>query len=163
MENTLSARGIDVSVASKHRSTSTVGACDTILVRIRAGRVIAPADRDMVDLVDRVRVWVVCAANALAQELVPEVVAHPDEGPLHLMISGRLICDLVLVARPKDILAVDRHPRLVDVVPVRTPLQIPLIRPRAVDNVGVNGIVGAAASGSNYNSLVLPRAGLQRR
>lgn len=145
VEHPLSTRSVDVPMASEHDGTSTTGAGNTTFIHVRTGGVITSTDRDMVDLVDRVRVRVVRAADASAQKLVPEVVAFPDEGPLHLMVSRRLVRDLVLVAGSEDVLAVDGHPCLVDVVPVGAPLQIPLISARAVDDVGVDGIVWAAA------------------
>lgn len=143
-EDSLSARGVDVPVASEHGRTSAVGARNAILVHVRTGGVVAPADGDVVDLVDRVGIRVVRAADAAAQELVPEVVALPDEGALHLVVPRGLVPDLALVARPEDVLAVDGYPRLVDVVPVGAPLQVPLVGARSVDDVGIDGIIWAA-------------------
>lgn len=144
VENSLSTRSVYISVASEHCCPTTVGTGAAVSVYIGPSRAVASTDRDMIDLVDRVCVRIVNATDTFAQELVPEVVALPDESTLHLVVSRWLIRYLVFVARPEDVLAVDGYSCLVDVIPIRTPLYIPFVGTRAVDDIPVDGIVWAA-------------------
>lgn len=160
VEDSLSSRGVDVAVARKDNRTSTVSARDTALVRIWTSRATTSADRDVVDLIDWIRARVIRAANTSAQELVPIAVLLINEGSLHLVVVCGFVSDLVLVARPEDILAVDGYPRLVDVVPVGPPLDIPFVVARAVDDIGVDSVIGAATGRGDHDSLVAPRSRL---
>lgn len=163
VEDTLSTRRIDVILASKQGSASAASASGAILVDVGAGGVIATAHGDVVDLINRVGVGVVGTADPNTEELIPESVTLPDEGPLHLVVPVGRVRDLVLVARAEHVVAVDGHARLVDVVPVRAPLQVPLVVARAVDDVGVDGVVGAAVARGHHDAVVRPRPGLHRR
>lgn len=163
MEDALSAGRVDVVVAGEDGVAAAVGAGDAVLVDVGAGGVVAAADLDAVDLPDGVHVRVVGAADADAEEEVPEVVLAEGGGALHAVDAGGLERDLALVAGAEDVLAVDGDARLVDVAPVRAPLQVELVGSGAVDDVGVDGVVGAVGRRRDDDALVLPGPRLHRR